>query len=353
MLYLNSHTSLSTKILKLLKGIKMASHEKIIVKKVSAADSAMAPRPTEASDGSVPTPIEPLPGYFAILTNLKGRYLTAVGGGGRTTDVIHTNKDQFGELEKFKLWVDTQTRQNYAFQTQNGHFLTAKNAGGLITNAIVSTATNIAGDEMFKLIPYKSDWYLVPLGIQTLRGYFLTAVGGGGHDTGDTIHTDAMQIDDWEKFKMYRCGDLGSGSTYSIEENGGTGIGGWLTAIEGGRRADPSAVTNGAGTAIPFQRAWTLLLQNDGSFAFQTSSGNYLTANGGGIGGGFRTDATTIQNWEKFTVVKYDDCNFYIKTYAGYYLSVSHSPNPPLNDRINTVTDIKKASLWRFWVFGL
>ena len=50
------------------------------------------------------TPMEALGGEFAIQTYLKGRYLTAVGGGGRSTDVIHIDAVQLRAWEKFKFW---------------------------------------------------------------------------------------------------------------------------------------------------------------------------------------------------------------------------------------------------------
>ena len=100
--------------------------------------------------GSEPPVMKPL-GKFVIKTHLKGTYLTAVGGGGKITDVIHTNASAPHAWETFTLWVDT-AHQNYAFQTVNGHFITAVNAGGMTSDAIHSDATRILGWEMFKLV---------------------------------------------------------------------------------------------------------------------------------------------------------------------------------------------------------
>ena len=47
--------------------------------------------------------MEPL-GKFYIKTHLKGTYLTAVDGGGRITDVIHTNVLEPVPSETFTLW---------------------------------------------------------------------------------------------------------------------------------------------------------------------------------------------------------------------------------------------------------
>jgi hypothetical protein len=304
--------------------------------------------PWEATTGLQPTPMTALPGEFLIQTHLKGRYLTAVGGGGKATDAIHTDAAQPRAWEKFKLWVDTQSNQYYALQTVNGHFLTANNAGGLITNTIQSTATQIDGWGMFKLLPQSP---FPSFAIQTLRGYYLTAVGGGGHSTGDTIHTDSTNVSEWEKFNLFRCTDFGSGSTYGIQAWGGNVINPWLTASAGGRWTGPGALTGLGGP--PYMISWTLLKQTDGSYAFQTSSGGILTANEGGtIGASFRTDTETDQigNWEKFTIIDNGDCTCYIKTHVGNYLQVS---NAAPDDLIVIVSDVNKATRWRFWVFSL
>jgi hypothetical protein len=96
----------------------------------------------------------PFPGEFAIR---KGTFLTAVGGGGRTTDTFHTDlKDatKIGSWEKFKLWfVPATGRKQYA--------------------------------------------------IQTTKGFYVTAVGGGSQVTEPALQTNRTQIQDWEKFRLY------------------------------------------------------------------------------------------------------------------------------------------------------
>jgi hypothetical protein len=280
----------------------------------------------EISTGFSPTPMEVLGGEFAIMTNLKGRYLTAVAGGGKTTDVIHTDAISPRAWEKFKFWVDSATRQYYAFQTISGNFITAVNAGGLTSDTIHSNATEVSGWQMFKLLP-QSPW--PNIAIQTLRGFFLTAVGGGGHNSGDTIHTDAVSALEWEQFNIFRSSDFGTGSTYGIQAWGGPVIGFFLTASLGGNQPGPDNAILWGGTVVPFWLSWTLLKQNDGTYALQTASGYVLTANGGGLpGNGFRTDTETdhIGNWEKFTLVDNGDFTAYIKTYAGTYLTGAPSP---------------------------
>jgi hypothetical protein len=302
--------------------------------------------PWEISIDIAPTLMEAISGEFAIQTYLRGRYLTAVGGGGKSTDVIHTDAIQPRAWETFKFWVDSATRQYYAFQTVNGHFIVANNAGGLTTNTILSTASAIGGWEMFKLLPQGS---FASHAIQTLGGYLLTAVGGGGHNSGDTIHTDAVNAGAWEFFHIFRRGDLGTRSTYGIQAWGGNVVNPWLTATAGGRLPGPTNALTSGGSAVPYWLSWTLLKQDDGTYAFQTASGGILTANGGGLPGeGFRTDTETDQigNWEKFTLVDNGDFTAYIKTNAGTYLSAN-------GEQVETVLNVNAATRWRFWVVGL
>jgi len=301
--------------------------------------------PWEISTGVASTPMEPLGGAFALQTHLRSRYVTAVGGGGRTTDVIHTDALRPRAWERFTLWVDSATRKYYALQTVNGYFITAYNAGGLTANAIDSTATSIDGWAMFKLLPQSA---FPAQAIQTLRGFYLTAVGGGGHDSGETIHTDSVDAAEWERFNILRCTDFGTGSTYGIQAWGGNVVNPWLTASEGGRLSGGNALTTRAGP--PFWISWTLLKQADGTYAFQTASGGILTANGGGVPGeGFRTDTEVDQigNWEKFTLEDNGDFTAYIKTHAGTYVSAT------LNGGATNVLNVDEATRWRFWVVGL
>ena len=57
----------------------------------SSASAATAGNPTNG------------PVYGCVFQTVNGHYLTAVGGGGRTTDVIHTDATRIGSWEKFTL----------------------------------------------------------------------------------------------------------------------------------------------------------------------------------------------------------------------------------------------------------
>jgi len=142
----------------------------------------------------------PVPGCAFQTTN--GHYLTAVGGGGRTTDVIHTDAVNIGSWEKFTLIDsgDGSPNIHYGVQTVNGHLLTAVSGGGRITDVIHSDATQLLAWEKLTLISLSNGVYA----IQTIDGHYLTAVGGGGRTT-DTIHSDATRVGSWEQFRV-SCG---------------------------------------------------------------------------------------------------------------------------------------------------
>lgn len=138
------------------------------------------------------------------IQTFNGHYLTAVGGGGRVTDVLHTDATQASTWERFTL-VDANLgtpNVTYGIKTKSGHYLTAVGGGGRITDVIHSNATQLLGWEEFQLISVGGGWY----GIQTLNGRYLTATGAGGQ-VNDAVHSDATQIQAWEKFK-FQCRSL-------------------------------------------------------------------------------------------------------------------------------------------------
>jgi hypothetical protein len=125
-------------------------------------------------------------------------YLTAVGGGGRTSDVIHTNATVARSWENFTL-VDAGDGAHVGIRTLSGNYLTAVNGGGLETDVIHSNATALQAWERFNVIRYGGDGFA----IQTIDGHYLTAVGGGGRTT-DVVHNDATQVQAWELFIFIR-----------------------------------------------------------------------------------------------------------------------------------------------------
>ncbi|MFI7112614.1 PASTA domain-containing protein [Nonomuraea sp. NPDC050227] len=125
-----------------------------------------------------------------------GNYLTAVGGGGRTTDVIHSDATVARSWERFTL-VDAGDGVHVGIRTLTGNYLTAVNGGGLQTDVIHSNATLLQAWEKFALVRQGGDGFA----IQTVDGHFLTAVGGGNRTT-DVVHSDATQVRSWELFRV-------------------------------------------------------------------------------------------------------------------------------------------------------
>ena len=81
-----------------------------------------------------------------------------------------------------------------------GNWLTVVGGGGRITDVVHTDATVLRDWEQVQLYSLGGGWY----GIRTYKGNFLTAVGGGVRIT-DVIHSDATRINNWEKF-YFRCG---------------------------------------------------------------------------------------------------------------------------------------------------
>ena len=98
-----------------------------------------------------------------------------------------------------------------AIKTVNGHYLTAVGGGGRTTDVIHTDTTKARSWEIFTLIDTCSGDSIIDYAIQTKTGNYLTAVSGGGRTT-DVIHSDATQIQAWEKFKFMSL----SGGKYAI-----------------------------------------------------------------------------------------------------------------------------------------
>ena len=311
----------------------------------SASLSMSNPEPSIAVSG-----LQELEGQFAFMTTPKDNFLTAVGGGGRTTDVIHTDATVPRSWEMFRLW-STNVFGFYGIQTVNGHFVTAVAAGGRTTDTIHTDATVVASWELFAPVPlsYPQSGF----GLKTIRGFFLTAVGGGGHNSGDTIHTDATVAKSWESFLPYRSVSFGTGSTYGIQIWGGNrsdeqDLRGWLFAVDGGGDPGPGAVWLTEEGEIN-ELSWTLLKQPDGTYALQTANGTVLTAiDGGAPGAQFRTDTpvNAIGDSEKFVLIDNGDMTVWIRTFAGSYISPGSGVTAGLSN-------ISRALKFRLQLFNL
>ena len=278
-------------------------------------------------------PLQLIVGEVAFKTLLFGTYVTAVGGGGQTTNALHTDATQAQAWEKFKLWVDQSVatrpathKHTYAFQTATGNYLTAVNGGGLGgINVLHTDATHPQAWEKFRLVPIIPPVSFTPVGgsgripawyyaIQTERGDFLTAVDGGDRTIEPTMQSNSTQIHAFELFQMVSFGELMSGYQYGFQP---VIQGGWMYAVNGGDRSNNGLATQRIAGEVTEQQAdeknrtyakfRILPRQTDGSFALQTLSQNYVTAvSGGGVapvsldgltspGDAFHTNAAHIQ----------------------------------------------------------
>jgi hypothetical protein len=311
----------------------------------SASLSTSRPKPLNA-----PGALQEVDGQFAFMTALKQTFLTAVGGGGRTTDTIHTDATVPRSWEMLRLRT-TVASGFYGIQTVSGHFLTAVDAGGRTTDTIHTDATSVANWELFAPVPLQ--YPLSGFGLKTSRGFFLTAVGGGGHNSGDTIHTDATVAQSWESFLPWRGSLFGNGSTYGIYIWGGNrsdeqDLRGWLFAVNGGGHPGPGAVWLTEEGEIN-EISWTLLKQPDGTYALQTANGTVLTAiDGGAAGAEFRTDTPVdaIGDSEKFVLVDNGDMTVWIRTLGGSYISLGPTP-------LAGLSNISRALKFRLQLFQL
>jgi|tagenome__1003787_1003787.scaffolds.fasta_scaffold20937770_1 hypothetical protein len=307
----------------------------------------------------MPGPLTPLPGKFAIHTYNNYR-LTAVDGGGRTTDAIRTDSGFFTSdiepFQQFTLWRDPSRYHpdssnqgkwyhRYAIQTANGNYLTAVGGGGSNDpNAIHTDATQARAWEMFGIVngltPGDTEFFPVTsdanAAFVVASGNYLTAVGGGGK-TSNALHTDATQVRGWEWFQPVRVGyDLGDGLSYFMVPLSGARP---LVAVNGGGETQLAISMMGINQNHPLQYAvFRFEKQPNNTYALRTASGNYVTADqGGGRQAGLdtlQTNRTQPREWEQFVFFHggIEDGNFVIQTHEGSCIGgypVSWATNVP------------------------
>lgn len=127
----------------------------------------------------------------------SGNYLTAVGGGDRIDDVIHSDATRGSTWETFKIVESSSYPGTYGIKTLTGNYLTVVGGGGRTDDVIHSDATRYLGWEQLRIEQVGGGY----VAFKTSQGYYLTAVAAGGRIT-DVIHSDATQVSLWEKFKL-------------------------------------------------------------------------------------------------------------------------------------------------------
>jgi hypothetical protein len=284
-----------------------------------------------------------LPGEFAFRTP-KGFYVGALSGGGLVAQpTVVTGATNAGYWEKFRIAVmDPPPANDKSIQTFTGNYLTAVDGGGRTSDVLHTDATQPLGWEQFRIYDLSAGGVAPTyFALQTINQHYLTAVGQGGKYE-DAIHSDATQIQSWEYLRIVKCGDLGSDYQYTIISNDGT----VLSSPEGGGRADSLGLIKGYWPGDTADKAWSrykLIRQSDGTYALQTANGvNFVTAlQGGGlvqkvlepdcglfeacIGGVtalFHSDATQVLAWEKFRFVDQGNCKYAIRTTSGFFVGI-------------------------------
>lgn len=144
------------------------------------------------------------PARCAIQTS-GGFYVEATFGGGRTTDAMVTDQRGIGDNLKF-TFVPTGGvgSGRVGIKTNDGHYVTAVNSGGLttaVTRDVLHTDATLLQDwEKFRVTPQGDG----TVAIRTFDGHYLTALGAGGQHSA-AFNTNATRVGSWEKFRVF-CG---------------------------------------------------------------------------------------------------------------------------------------------------
>ncbi|HJT21144.1 MAG TPA: hypothetical protein VJ746_11775 [Nitrospira sp.] len=176
------------------------------------------------------------PSYYALYT-IKGFYVTAVGAGGKYADAFHTDARQIQAWEQFRVVKcgDPGSGYDYGVMAADGEFLAITHWQGQLGFGLYNTPAE--ADMRYKFIRQGDGTYA----LQTANGRnYVTAVGGGGQvatynskyytpDCGGLFggpciggsapifHTDATQVQAWEKFRLIDQGNC----SYAIQTSSG------------------------------------------------------------------------------------------------------------------------------------
>jgi hypothetical protein len=303
------------------------------------------------------------------------------------------------DWEQFRLWLFLKGGYS-AIQTIGGNFVTAAGGGGQTTDALHTNATQIQAWERFQFsrITNLSNFH-GSLAISTINGNFLTAVGGGGQTT-NALRTVAGTIGDWEAFRLVKCGELGSGqmwpwpylSTYNLLPVTGGVVFTWGAQ---GTNAEhyygiPSGVIRDEYPESLGDLKINPIRQADGSYVLSLVGGNAIgqsgyyqaistgilyAQQGGGLvpiqisrgespGGYTYQDVLGLtavnqfsgSNWlgdvnAKFRLLDQGDCTYVIQTGRGYYVRL-YKPDPSNHPKYtlfatdrNTISDAARFRL--------
>ena len=180
----------------------------------------------------------------------------------------------------------------FAFRTKKGYYLTAINGGGRSDAPTTITAATTAGPwEKFRMV-VGDPAPLYDKSFQTASGNYITAVNGGGM-TADALHTDATQIRAWEQFRMNDLSEEGFAPTYyGLNTIGGRNV----TAVDAGGHYEDAIHTDGfhVDTWEEFRPVKCGDLGSGYDYYIIPADGSVLTA---ADGGGQVTDAMILGPW--------------------------------------------------------
>ncbi len=160
-----------------------------------------------------------LKGSLVALQAIDGSYVTAVDGGdnmyqpncGLRQIALHENATSIGLRETFTM-VSVPNTPYYAFQTIKGYYITAVNGGGMGGPNGRKGYSQLHTNGWLAIGPWQK-FTLIQIeprdpskvAIQTPDGHhYITAANGGGCGTSNTVpfHTNAKSIGRWEEFRI-------------------------------------------------------------------------------------------------------------------------------------------------------
>lgn len=155
--------------------------------------ATMAPGPWERFKIAISNPGQV---YDKALQTINGNFVTVVGGGGRVSDVLHSDATQVKDWERFHLTeLNLNYPSFYGFQTIKGNFVTAVGAGGKYDNAIHTDATAINAWERFRIVKCGDPGSGHEYGIMAANGSFLFARNAGGRSQGTVVLTGPTALE--------------------------------------------------------------------------------------------------------------------------------------------------------------
>jgi hypothetical protein len=154
-------------------------------------------------------PVQQWKNRGAALRTNDGHFVTVVNGGGLNNPAvpIQTGQRQVGAWEKFTVEPIDRLQETFALRTASGHYLSAVNGGGMggagdANSPVHTDATWAGGWEHVTPEPQEDGTYA----IATPAGHYLTATDGGGRGAGAKpfpIQTNATKVASWETFRLH------------------------------------------------------------------------------------------------------------------------------------------------------